>query len=336
MNQYINVFIDEIYPDFFDKYYQTKTLQRILDVTQFCGCDYTGMYSPLFLYTRFYHCLVVAHQTWHFTHNKKEAIMALLHDTGTPCFAHCIDYVFGDYLKQESSEKRISEVVREDTQILDFLREDGISVEELDDYSDFHILENKSPRLCTDRLDGVLHTCYIWLHTHTLDEIREVYDNMAVLQNEDKEPEIGFNDLEVAEKFVDMVNVYARELRGNTDKYVMKYISEIVKLSVNKKLITLDDLYSKKESEICDIFASNFASWSEFVYATDLIRTNDKPEDRFYISFDTKKRNTIPLVRTDDGAKRIVDVSLKAFNCYEELDRYKDSKYAYVKKIKNL
>lgn len=225
MNQYIDVFIDDVYPDFFDKYYQTKTLQRIQDVTQFCGCDYTGMYSPLFLYTRFYHCLVVAHQTWHFTHNKKEAIMALLHDTGTPCFAHCIDYVFGDYLKQESSEKRISEIVKQDAQILDFLREDGISVEELDDYSNYHILENKSPRLCTDRLDGVLHTCYIWLHTHTLDEIREVYDNIVVLLNEDKKPEIGFNDLEVAEKFVDMVNMYARELQGNTDKYVMKYIS---------------------------------------------------------------------------------------------------------------
>ncbi len=35
--------------------------------------------------------------TWHFTHDKKETIAVLLHDVGTPCFAHCIDYVFGDY-----------------------------------------------------------------------------------------------------------------------------------------------------------------------------------------------------------------------------------------------
>ena len=37
-----------------------------------------------------------------------------------------------------------------------FLREDDISFEDLDDYSNFPVLENKSPKLCTDRLDGVL------------------------------------------------------------------------------------------------------------------------------------------------------------------------------------
>ena len=109
MNEYLQLFIDEEYPYFIDKYLDTKTLNRLKYVTQFCGCDYTDLYSPLFLYTRYDHSLVVAHMTWHFTHNKKETIAALLHDVGTPCFAHCIDYVFGDYLKQETSEKKITD-----------------------------------------------------------------------------------------------------------------------------------------------------------------------------------------------------------------------------------
>ena len=82
MNQYINLFIDKSYPDFIDKYLTTKTLTRLKYITQFCGCDYTKLYSPLFLYTRFDHSLVVAHMTWHFTHDKKETIVALLHDVG--------------------------------------------------------------------------------------------------------------------------------------------------------------------------------------------------------------------------------------------------------------
>lgn len=198
MDKYINIFIDNIYPDFIDKYLNTKTLNRIKHVTQFCGCDYTKLYSPLFLYTRFNHSLVVAHMTWHFTHNKKETIAALLHDVGTPCFAHCIDYVFGDYMNQESSEKSIIDIIKQDEEILKYLNEDGISLEDFENYSNFYILENKSPKLCTDRLDGVLHTCYIWLHTHTLEQIKEVYENMVVLKNEDNHPEIGFKDIKMA------------------------------------------------------------------------------------------------------------------------------------------
>lgn len=335
MEEYLNLFIDKEYPEFLDKYLETDTLNRIKHVTQFCGCDYTKLYSPLFKYTRFDHSLIVAHMTWHFTHDKKETIMSLLHDIGTPCFAHCIDYVFGDYLNQESSEKNIIDIVKSDAQLKDFLEEDGLSIEELDNYSDFHILENKSPKLCTDRLDGVLHTCYIWLHTHSLGQIKEVYDNMTVLKNEEGNPEIGFKNIKIAEKFVLMVYNYAKELQGNTDKFVMKYISEIVKLSFKKGLLSLEDLYTKKEEEICSIFDKHFLSWKKFNETSNLIRTDNKPDNRFYISFETKKRNTVPLIHMEDGDKRIIEISDNAKDIYDKLNRYKDSIYAYAEEIKN-
>lgn len=336
MNQYLNIFIDNDYPEFIDKYLTTNTLTRLKHITQFCGCDYTKLYSPLFKYTRFDHSVVVAHMTWHFTHDKKETIMALLHDIGTPCFAHCIDYVFGDYLNQESSEKGIIEIISKDKKIQDFLKEDNLSIEDLDNYSNFYILENKSPKLCTDRLDGVLHTCYVWLHTHSLERIKEVYDNITILENEEGNPEIGFKDIKIAEKFVSMVYNYAKELQGNIDKYVMKYISEMVKLSFERKIISLEDLYAKKEEEICNIFAKNFLSWKKFNNASSLVKTDILPENRFYISFETKKRNTIPLIHTTDGDKRIIEVSNTSKNIYDELNRYKDSTYAYVEEINNL
>lgn len=336
MNQYLNIFIDNNYPDFIDKYLTTNTLNRLKHITQFCGCDYTNLYSPLFKYTRFDHSLVVAHMTWHFTHDKKETIMALLHDVGTPCFAHCIDYVFEDYINQESSEKSITEIISKDKKIQNFLKKDNLSIKDLEDYSKFHILENKSPKLCTDRLDGVLHTCYIWLHTHSLEQIKEVYDNMTILINEEGNPEIGFSDIEVSEKFASMVYNYAKELQGNTDKFVMKYISEVVKLSVKRKIVSLEDLYTKKEEELCAIFNKNFLSWKAFGETSKLIRTNNEPNNRFYISFETKKRNTIPLVYTASGNKRIIEISNVAQNIYDELKQYKDSTYAYIEEIYNI
>ncbi len=335
MNQYLNIFIDENYPKFIDKYLSTKTLKRLKNITQFCGCDYTKLYSPLFYYTRYDHSLVVAHMTWHFTHEKKETILALLHDIGTPCFAHCIDYVFGDYLNQESSEKSLMEIINKDRELQKYLKEDDVTLDDLNDYSHFPILENKSPKLCTDRLDGVLHTCYIWLHTHSLEEIKEVYNNLTVLENEENNKEIGFKDIDIAEKFVEMVYVYAKELQGNKDKYVMKYISEIVKMAVDQGFLTLKDLYKKKEKELCEIFASNFASWEKFTQTTTINNTDTEPK-QFYISFATKKRNAIPLVKTPNSTKRISEVSKESKEKYQKLSEFKDSKYAYIKEIKEI
>ncbi len=63
MKEYLDIFIDKEYPTFIDKYIKTDTLERLKHITQFCGCDYTKLYSPLFKYTRLDHSLVVAHMT---------------------------------------------------------------------------------------------------------------------------------------------------------------------------------------------------------------------------------------------------------------------------------
>lgn len=333
MNNYLNIFVDEDYPYFIDKYLNAKTLNRLKYITQFCGCDYTKLYDPLFLFTRFDHSLVVAHMTWHFTHDKKETVAALLHDTGTPCFAHCIDYVFGDYVKQESSEKDIVDIISQDGELLACLSEDNITLDELSNLENYPILENKSPKLCTDRLDGVLHTCYIWLHTHSLEQIKDVYDDITILNNEQGNKEIGFKNQLIAEKFVSMVYIYAKELQGNTDKYIMKYVSEMVKLAFKENLISLNDLYIRKEEEIVDIFINNFSSWKIFNNATFLTTTEDEPTN-FYISFDTKKRNTIPLVKTSNSQIRIIDISDISKQIYFELEKYHDTKFAYIDDIK--
>ncbi|MCI8778093.1 MAG: hypothetical protein HFI87_02985 [Bacilli bacterium] len=335
MEEYLELFIDKEKPIFLDKYNNCESLKRIKSVSQFCGSDYTKLYNPRFFFTRFYHSLIVANMTWHFTHNKEETIMAMLHDCGTPCFAHCIDYVFGDYLNQESSEKNIIDLIKKDDRLIGYLKEDNIDLVNLEDLSKYPILENKSPKLCTDRLDGVLHTCYIWLHTHSLNEIKEVYDNIIVLNNENGKQELGFKNQDICERFIQMVKIYTKELQSNKNKYMMKYISEIIKLAVKKYIITLEDLYIKKESDIVNILNDNFSSWKIFNNTSNLINTNKKPNN-FYISFATKKRIVIPLIQTGNGPKRIIDVSPYAKKIYEELENYHDKKYAYVKSIKRI
>ena len=336
MKDYLDIFIDKEYPKFIDKYLSTNTLKRLKYITQFCGCDYTKLYSPLFKYTRLDHSLVVAHMTWHFTHNKKETIMALLHDVGTPCFAHTIDIALGDCINQESSERNIIDIIKKDKKLQSYLNEDDVSFEDIDNYPNYYVLENKSPKLCTDRLDGILHSCYIWIHTHSLKQIKEVYNDLIILYNEENNPEIGFKHISIAEKFASMVYNYAHELQWNTDKYIMKYISELVKKSFDKKLLSLNDLYTKKEEDICNLFEKNFSSWNYFANANSISRSESEPQGYFFISFETKKRNSIPLVKTKNGCKRINHISTYAQELYSRLSTEKDSKYAYIDKIEKI
>ena len=66
-----------------------------------------------------------------------------------------------------------------------------------------------------------------------------------------------------------------------------------------------------------------------------MTNTEKKPNG-FYISFCTKKRNTIPLVISSNQINRIVKVSEKAKRIYSELEEYRDTKFAYVKSLKRL
>lgn len=335
LEDYINLFIDEEYPKFMDKYLDTDTLNRIKNVGQFCGVDYTKLYNVRFFYSRFSHSLVTAHITWHFTHDKKSTIAALLHDVGTPAFAHTIDYVFDDYENQESSEIDIVELIKKDKKLMECLKSDNISLDDLQDLAKYPILENKSPRLCADRLDGVLHTSYIWLQKKSLEEIKEVYNSIVVLENEDQKEELGFDDLSKALKFCDMVQTYALELQGNKDKFVMKYIADVVKVAVEKNYITLEDLYKRKEQDIVKIFETKIKSWYNFNKALEIKGVDKKPDD-YAISVNAKKRNVVPLVKVNGVAQRIDKVSSEAKMLLEEFLNFKDKTYAYVEGIKKI
>ena len=58
-----------------------------------------------------------------------------------------------------------------------------------------------------------------------------------------------------------------------------------------------------KESDICNIFNNNFDSWKEFKLIKDLSNI-DNP----YVSFNTKKRYVLPLVRVNNKVIRLGEI----------------------------
>ena len=101
-------------------------------------------------------------------------------------------------------------------------------------------------------------------------------------------------------------------------------------------MISLDDLYTKKETDICEIFNNNFKSWKSFVNAETISRSDTEPQNSYYVSFDTKKRNAIPLIQIDNNSQRINTVSEYAQNLYKKIETEKDTKYGYIGNINKL
>lgn len=327
--EYFNILCQNNYPDFINKYLKTKEMQRISYIGQFCGSDYTAIYSPLFFYSRYDHSIATALMTWHFTKDKTQTLCALFHDLGTPCFSHCIDYLLGDFEKQESSEKDVFSIISNSQEMIQYLEEDDIKLEDLKDIKQYSIVENEKPKLCVDRLDGVLHTVLIWIHTHSIEQIKEVYKDIAVLKDRNGYLELGFNHKENANLFFDMIYEYSIELQSNENKFTTQFIADCIKILIEQNKISIEDLYNQKEEDIVKLLENDISGWKKFEQTTQILRSDIKP-NYYFVSVSAKKRYVIPLCIEQNEPKRLDEISEICKELLEEYFNYKDTKYAYI------
>jgi hypothetical protein len=334
LNKYFDVLCNGNYPEFIEKYFETKELKRLKEVGQFCGCDYNRLYNIRYWYSRFDHSVATALITWNLTKDKTQTLAALFHDLGTPIFSHCIDFMLGDSINQETSERSVKDVIMDSPDICKLLELDEINLNNVADVSIYPIIENEKPKLCADRLEGVLHTVLIWLNTWQLEKVKTVYKSIQILINEEGNPEIGFKDIKSAENFFKAVYEYSIALQSNEDKFTMQYIADSVKQLIDNNRIRKADLYKLSEKDVVNILKDSIKSWKVFSQANVIERTNEKPENFYYVSVDTKKRYVIPLCIFDGKPTRLDKVSTETKSLLSKYKIFEDSKYSYVKGIK--
>ena len=333
IREYFNILCKGDYPTFIDKYINTKEMQRLSGIGQFCGCDYTEIHNVKYWFSRLDHSIATALMTWNFTKNKTQTLAALFHDLGTPAFSHCIDYLMGDSINQESSEINVYDVINNSNEIKDYLKNDNINIEDIRDISIYPVVENKKPKICVDRLDGILGTCLIWQQYWDLSTVKKVYDDIVVLDNEFSEVEIGFQSKEIAELFFEGVFKYSIELQKNEDKYTMQFIADILKDMLDNNKLKLVDLYEVSEEYIISMMQTMYEDFNVFSKTKIIERAEEIPENHYYVSIDAKKRYVVPICV---NGNKIVRLDTFSDKCKEKLDEYlsfSDSKYAYVEKI---
>ena len=290
LSYYLNLLGMEKIPYFLKKYLKCPSLLRLKKIGYFCGMDYASknVYNFREVVTRYDHSLSVALLTYKFTKDKKATLAGLFHDVSTPCFSHVIDYMNNDYATQESTEEYTGKILLNDKYLRTCLKKDKINIMDIIDFKKYTIVDNSRPKLCADRIDGVILTGMMWTKNLDLPDVKDVVSALCVLQNECKEKELGFLDLKVAKKVVEVSESIDIICHSNEDNYMMQLIAEMTKFAIEKGYIIYDDLFYLNEEELFCIY--------------DTIDSKDFKEK--YHKFKTIDAKEIPIINLPMIKKR--------------------------------
>lgn len=259
-NQSVKEYINMLgpIPKFLDKYLSLRILTRLKKIGYFCGMDYATPHVYMFDYkiSRYEHSLTTALITWRFTKNKKQTLAALFHDVSTPCFSHVIDYMNKDYENQESTEEKTETILRNSRKLKELLKEDKLSIDDILDFKKYTIVDNNRPKLCADRIDGIILTSLGWTKTLSMEEIPGILNSIEVMINEDNEKELGVTTNEIANKLCDLNREIDIVCHSNEDNYMMELLAEITKYAIDKQYITYENLYEYNEEKLMKILYS--------------------------------------------------------------------------------
>ena len=313
----IQIYHDRV-PDLLQELFETPPFRRLSDVGMHCGCDYSSF--PLFRfrpmaeqaerYTRDLHSLGAALIVQHFTGDLRQSTAGLLHDIATPVFAHVIDFLKGDHVRQEATEEATGEMIETSPDIMAVLQKYGIQTEEVSDYHLYPIADNPSPGLSADRLEYTLGNFYC-RGRKSLEEIRLLYENLFCVRNEKGEPELAFASEKAAEEFALGALENSRMYTADEDRYCMQYLADLLKKSLEWGILKPEDLYST-EKRVIGLLQTDERSrrlWEEYRKFSRICTTRQRPEDCYSVRVPSKLRWIDPLFRKNGGVVRISETS---------------------------
>ena len=285
-------------PVFLHEAAQSPAMQRLTEIGMNCGCEYTG-FSPFAEadgYSRFDHSMGAALIVWHFTHDQTQAMAALLHDIATPAFAHVIDFLRGDHMKQESTENGTAEMILASDELRRVCSAHGIDPHDVTDYHRYPIADNDSPRLSADRLEYTLGNAVNW-NILTREQAAALYDDLVVAANESGETELCFRHADAALAFAEAALRCSEIYVSPADRYAMQRLAELLKRAVEQHVLAEIDLYRPEPEIIAKLLASPMATqWTDFRRLSRIISSNVPGKVGVWLQVPAKKRFIDPYI----------------------------------------
>ena len=324
---YFNV-LEPNFPEWLNDYIETKELlkQRYISVT--CGKIYSNLFEIDFFFSSLDHSVAVALIVWHFTHDKKQTLSGLFHDIATPVFKHCVDFLNGDYMTQESTEDLTSKIIGSSKEIMDLLKRDNIKLEEVDDYHIYPVADNDTPKLSADRFEYSLSNALLTYKLSNIDDIKKIYNDVILDKDEEGTLELSFKSKATALEFVKITSKLSIIYRDDKTRYSMQLLADIIKKLNEDRLITKEDLYNMKESEVIEIIENSkykdiFNIWKN---AKNIKVSKEKTKNVYFVHHGAKIRYIDPLV----NKRRISSISKEAKKEIDKNLSYDMNNYVYL------
>ena len=304
----LDIYSDD-FPLFIEELINTPEFRRLENVGMNCGCEYTSF--PIFAkgkeYTRYKHSIGVALIIWHFTKDIKQSIAGLLHDISSPVFAHVVDFLNGDHENQESTEEKTEEIIENSEEIQKILKKYNLTTKDVYDYHMYPIADNDSPLLSADRLEYTLGNAFYY-DFKSMDELKDMYDDLVVSKNEFGQDEISFKSLDKATEFASVSILNSKVYTADYDRFSMQYLADLLKLAVDKNIITLDDLYTTEDEVILKLERDEElnSKFKEFKGFSKILTSKEKPNHGYWVNIPAKRRYINPRVAS---LGRVTDLS---------------------------
>ncbi|MBR3888395.1 MAG: hypothetical protein IKJ32_04780 [Clostridia bacterium] len=316
------------FPEWLLDYINTPEMLKQQYISITCGTIYSDLFESDYFFSSLDHGIAVALIVWHFTHDRKQTLSGLFHDIATPVFKHCIDFLNGDYVTQESTEELTTKIITDSKEIMALLKRDNIKVSEVDDYHIYPIADNDTPKLSSDRLEYSLSNALMTYRLLEKEDIQEIYNDITVLKDENGVQELGFKTKEIASKFVKTTSRLSVIYREDRTRYSMKLIADIVKKLNEEKVITKQNLYEMKEQDVIDIIKNSKYSniYNIWEKAKEVKTSKEKPDGVYSVKLDTKVRYINPLVQEN----RISNICKTTNQMIKDNLSYDMSNYVYL------
>ena len=254
-------------PAFLSELAATPPMERLRGVGMNCGCEYTAFprFQGLGPYSRFDHSLGVALLVWRFTESPAQAAAGLLHDVATPVFAHVVDFLHGDHMKQESTEDGTLERIADSPELQAALHRWGLTTEAVCDYHRYPIADNDSPQLSADRLEYTLGNSVnygFW----SARQAAECCGDLTVAENEQGQPELAFRTCAMGERFARVALRCAEVYISGEDRLAMQLLSELLAGAIRAGVLAPGDLNTTEDAVIAKLLADPRLArqWTEY------------------------------------------------------------------------
>lgn len=324
--------LESTFPEWLNDYINTNELLKQQYISITCGTIYSNLFESDFFFSSLDHSIAVSLIIWHFTHNKVQTLAGLFHDIATPVFKHCVDFLNGDYMSQESTEDLTTDIIKNSKEIMELLKRDNIDLSEVDNYHLYPIADNDTPKLSSDRLEYSLSNALFTYKLLDAEKIKEIYNDIEVQRNEENEIELGFKTKSIARNFVKVTSKLSIIYREDRTRYSMQFIADIIKALNTDGKISKKDLYTLKESEIIELIENSkykeiFDIWKK---AKKIKLSKEEPSNVYYVHHGAKVRYIDPLL----NGNRISEACKVAKNMIDKNLSYDMSNYVYLDGIK--